>query len=319
MQTLLVADIGGTNARFAHVDPATHDICNIKTLQCADFVTADAAIRHYLDVCGLAQPSAMCLAVAGPCIDGDINVTNNHWSLSTSAMQSEFGIDAVRLVNDFEAVAYGIPLLGSDMCLPVGHDRVHTLHRDFSVAVIGPGTGFGVAGVVCRDGAMSPIIGEGGHVGFAPRTDLQIRILQGLMKDFTPVSVERLLSGPGIENIFAVLSGMAGDNTRLAAAKIFRRAEAGDALAKRTVAVFFEVMGQVAADVTLLLGAVDGLYIAGGISKRYEDRLLNSEFRLAFERVGKHEALMQTVPTYLIKHDEPGLLGAVYCVRELLA
>ncbi len=316
---LLIGDIGGTNARFAlanRTHPGFHDVV---ALQCKDFDSPGDAIRHFLAEVGADAPSAVCLAAAGPVVDGSIKVTNNHWMVSTAALASEFDIDAIRLANDFEAIAYSLPFLGAEDRRAIGPGTgVELANRPFNVAVLGPGTGLGVAGLCGRGDRLVPVTGEGGHVGFAPETELQLRILEVLRRRFERVSAERLVAGSGIENLHAALIEIRQTGeAALSAAEIFAAAAAGAATAAEAIGVFFEILGQVAGDVALTLGATDGVYIAGGIAKRYPEILAGGGFRAAFERKGRHRHIMERTPTWLISHDQPGLLGASYLAQKL--
>jgi glucokinase len=282
---LLIGDIGGTNARFAlanHHYPGFHDVVELK---CTDFKTSGDAIRHYLGRVDVESLGAICLAAAGPVVDHFIDITNNHWTLSASSLASEFDVEVVQLLNDFEAIAYSIPFIGAE-------DRL----------VVGP---------------LKGTTGEGGHVGFAPETDLQAELLKVLRGRFERVSAERLVAGSGIENIYTALLEIRGEAVEpLGAAQIFEAATApGNAY--DAVHLFFEILGQVAGDLALTLGANDGVYIAGGIAKRYPETLQNGVFRAAFENKGRHRHLMERIPTFLITHEQPGLLGAAYCALEL--
>ena len=314
---LLIGDIGGTNARFALANQTHPGFHNVIELKCRDYETSSDAIRHYLSEAGITAPDAICLAAAGPLVDHSIKVTNNHWNLSTASLASEFDLDAVRLVNDFEAIAYSIPFIGPEdrkaVGIPPGPDLEK---RDFNVAILGPGTGLGVAGLAARDGALFAVTGEGGHVGFAPETAQQSEILAILRRRFQRVSAERLVAGSGIENIYSALQELDGrtPQTRSAAA-IFSTAE-GSATAAEAVRMFFEILGQVAGDLALTLGAFDGVYIAGGIAKRYPDLLSEGTFRNAFMAKGRHRHIMERIPTYLITHPQPGLLGASYLAQK---
>ena len=291
-RNLLIGDIGGTNARFALANrryPGFHDVVELK---CADFGTSSGAIQHYLERVGVESLGAICLAAAGPVVDHFIDVTNNHWTLSASSLASEFDVEAVQLLNDLD-------------------------NRSFDVAILGPGTGLGVAGLSGRRGTLLAITGEGGHVGFAPESDLQVELLTVLRGRFERVSAERLVAGSGIENIYAGLLEIRGEAAEpLRAAQIFEAA-GSPGNAYDAVHLFFEILGQVAGDLALTLGANDGVYIAGGIAKRYPDTLQNGVFRAAFESKGRHRHLMERIPTFLITHPQPGLLGAAYCVLEL--
>jgi len=319
--SLIVGDIGGTNARFAlanRAHPGFHDVVELK---CADFETPGDAIRDFLASTGASSPAALCLAAAGPLVDGSIDVTNNHWTVSQATLASEFDVDAIRLLNDFEAIAYSLPFLGAEDRLVIGSTRgVGLQDRPFNVAVLGPGTGLGVAGLCNRGAGLVAVTGEGGHVGFAPETEMQTRILEVLRTLFDRVSAERLVAGSGIENIHKALVQLRGAGEQaLAAPDVFAAALSGtSATASEAVDVFFEILGQVAGDVALTLGATDGVYIAGGIAKRYPDLLANGRFRAAFESKGRHRRIMERIPTYLITHEQPGLLGASYLVQELV-
>lgn len=318
--SLLIGDIGGTNARFALADTEQSGYTNAMTVQCADFASADDAIRHYLDDVSAESPDVVCLAAAGPVVAGTVDITNNHWTLSAQSLAGDFGIDAVRLLNDFEAVAYSISQLRDEDSEYIGlPEQRPKFDETFNIAILGPGTGLGTAGLIRRNNNIIPIVGEGGHIGFAPKSQVQVEILNALRSKFDRISVERLLSGSGIENIYWALTRIHGEQrTPLSAKEIFASSgDDGDPRATETTHMFFEILGQVAGDLALALGAEDGVYLAGGITKRYPVLLRNSGFRNAFDNKGSHRAYMEKIPTLLITHDEPGLLGAAYCALEL--
>lgn len=319
---LLIGDIGGTNARFAMANLNTPGFSNAHTLKCADFASAEDAIKHYLNVIGAPTPTAICLAAAGPIVDRQVRFTNNPWMIAVSDLQDVFDIERVRLLNDFEAIAYSVPFLTDNDVTPIGlPDPMPLQGEHYTVGIIGPGTGLGAVGLRKYAEHLIPIVGEGSHGGFAPETKVQIDVLKHLRKRFDRVSSERLVSGPGLENLYWALCQIHGEKrTQLRAAEIFiASVDDGDPRATEAVEHFFEILGQVAGDLALTLGASDGVFIAGGIAKRYPERLANSRFRSGFERKGRHRSLMERVPTQLITHDEPGLLGAAYCAEQLVA
>lgn len=319
---LVIGDIGGTNARFAIANPESPGFSNAVTLQCADYASADDAIRHYLNEQSAEAPDVICLAVAGPVVDNVVSVTNNHWTLDAKSIGADFKIEAVQLLNDFAAAACSVPYIGDEGSELIGlPDRRPRLDRDFQVAIVGPGTGLGTAGLIRRGDETYPIVGEGGHVGFAPKSQVQVEILNALRSKFDRVSVERLLSGSGIENIYWALTRVHGEQrTQLSAQEIFAMSgDDGDVRATEATHMYFEILGQVAGDHALTLGATDGVFIAGGITKRHPVLLQNSGFRNAFDNKGRHRAYMEQIPTMLITHDEPGLLGAAYCAFKLLS
>lgn len=319
IKNLLIADIGGTNARFALATDNPPGFDKALTLNCADFPSAEAAVRHYIDAVGAPDPDVICLAAAGPVVDGVLNITNNHWCLVATDLAAEFTAETVQLLNDFEAIAYAVTSIAGVGCEAITSAVEHELpDGDFRVAIVGPGTGLGVAGLYRHDGVLVPIVGEGGHVGFAPRTKRQADLLDALHTRFELIPIERVVSGSGIENIYWALGVMQNDEReQLSAAQIFKHAHEQDERAVETASLFFELLGQVAGDVALTFGARDGVYIAGGIVKRYPEMLSASGFRAAFDNKGSHEDFMRKIPTRLITHDEPGLLGAAVCALEM--
>lgn len=310
----LVGDVGGTNARFALVDPgADAAFVEARTLACVDFETPEDAIRTYLAELGAAAPRHICIAAAGPVVDGGVRFTNNAWTLREARLQRSFGCSVVRIANDFEAIAHALPGLRPDEILTLG-DRTPALPPapDFRFAVIGPGTGLGAAALVGTDAGPKALVSEAGHVGFAPESPLQDALVRELRHRFGRISAERLVSGPGVENLHWALARVHGGYTdALDAAAIFAAAETGeDALAAETVALFHELLGQVAGDFALAIGAADGVFVAGGVAQRAAARLAESRFREGFENKGRHRPLLEAIPTALILHPQPGLLGA---------
>jgi len=317
---LLIGDIGGTNARFALARPDEPGFSGELTLHCADYETAEQAIAEYLRRSGDIEPDAICLAAAGPVINDCIRLTNNHWHIDGRELRQKFPSSKVRLLNDFEAIAYSIPMLGKNDIETVGLVPLELDGKSqFTVAVLGPGTGLGIGGLLGRGNGAYPVVGEGSHAGFAPETRTQFKVLRQLRQRYERVSEERLISGPGLENIYWALCKIRGEKaSRITAAEIFSRVLANeDVIAGESVQLFFEALGQVAGNLALALGAYDGVYLAGGIVKRYPDLLKTSSFRSGFENKGHHRSLMEGIPTGLILHPQPGLLGASYCAREL--
>ena len=319
--TYLIGDIGGTNARFA-LASAAEGFTSEHTLKCAEYESSTAAIRHYLETIGAADPDVICLAAAGPIVDDTVSFTNNHWVIEVAELSRTFGIESVSLINDFEAIAWSVPALGPDDCVTIGLPSPLPLDGpDFSVAIAGPGTGLGAVGLKKRNGSMFPIPGEASHSGFAPENQVQIEILKALRERYSRVSFERLVSGPGVENLYWAVSMVHGEQRqKLSAPDIFARAASGsDPRAAEVVQVFFEILGQFAGDLALTLNAHDGVFIAGGIAKRYPELIETSRFRNGFEAKGRYRPTMERIPTRLIMHDQPGLLGASYCALQQIS
>lgn len=319
-QTTLIADIGGTNARFAISAANPPYYCNALTLQCCDHPTLLDAIDTYLSQHHKEQPDALCFAVAGAVKDETMSFLNNNWSLSAQELRERYHTKQVKLLNDFESVSYCLPQLSSADLLVIGDGIQGKQHNNYCVGVIGPGSGLGVAGLIVKNGYPQPIAGEGGHAGFAPDSLEQAQILEYLQSKFRRVSNERLLSGPGLVNIHEALCAINKvDNPGLGPADIAVAArEQNDPLCEQTMKLFFEILGQVAGDTALTLGAFDGIYIGGGIAQRYPNQLLRSAFRTGFENKGRYQAMMKTIPTWLITHSNPGLLGASVYANKFL-
>lgn len=317
---LLIGDIGGTNARFALAHPGTAGFSDELILACDDFETAEQGIAAYLERGRHRVPDVICLAAAGPIIDGTVRFTNNHWCLDSLQLQHEYPLSRIQLLNDFEAISYSIPMLGENDATTIGVvPPAVDGTKDFTLGVLGPGTGLGVGGLLGRSGQIYPVVGEGSHVGFAPETRMQLKVLEQLRRRHERVSDERLISGPGLEGVYWALGEIHGKQVDdITAAEIFSRVLAKeDVIAEEAVQMFFEGLGQIAGNLVMTLGAFDGVYLAGGILKRYPDMLKASNFRSGFESKGRHRPLMEKVPTSLILHPQPGLLGASYCAREL--
>ena len=312
---LLVADIGGTNARFALADPhaATPLLADsVREFPVAAFPSLAEAAAHYLDQVGTRARRGV-FAVAGR-IDGDqARITNHPWVISRSRTAQMLGFDQVHLLNDFAAQAMAIRLFGPDDVVRIGAPDWSPAppEQARTYAVLGPGTGLGVGGLIVRDGRCHPLQTEGGHVSFPPGTPEEIRILELLSAQFGRVSNERLICGPGLVNIHRALCQIAGVDPGLPTPRdISERAAAGDALGMRAVDVFCAVFGAIAGDLVLTLGAWDGVFLTGGLVPRMLDSLLHSGFRQRFEHKGRFSPTMGQVPSVAVTHPHAGLLGA---------
>jgi len=310
---VLIGDIGGTNARFAIASEDRRGFTSTQVLSCSDFPGAVDAIRFYLDQTGLTAPRSILLAVAGPVVQQQVSMTNNPWSISVGELRQAFASETIHLLNDFEALAYSIPEISNDELLPIGTlEPDLPRDADYTIAVVGPGTGLGAVGLCKRNGNLVTIAGEASHAGFSPETREQEALLSLLRDRFERVSIERLVSGPGLENIYQGLAQMQAETrSPLSAAEIFQASlDKNDPIARQSVELFFQILGQAAGDLALTLGAENGVYIAGGIARRYPQLLANSRLRSGFENKGRHRALMERIPTQLIMHEQAGLLGA---------
>ena len=319
-ERVLLADIGGTNARFALAAvsaavPLLED--SVETYSVADFPSLADAARHYLQQTGAsAQNSAPrngVFAVAGR-VDGDeARITNHPWVISLARTRLALGFDNLMLVNDFAAQAMAISLLTTADVVPIGGPRWSPapLSLPRTYAVIGPGTGLGVGGLVIRDGKRYPLETEGGHASFPPGTPEEIEILQKLSEQFGRVSNERLICGPGLVNLHRALSEIAGEDPGpLQPEDVTARARAGDRLCMRTLDVFSAIFGAISGDLVLTMGAWDGVFLTGGLVPKLLSSLQHSGFRQRFEHKGRFSPAMARIPTLAVVHPRPGLLGA---------
>lgn len=316
--TCLIGDIGGTNARFALVDPDQSGYRDEQSLRCSDYPTVDDATRTYLDLVGSPRLSAVCLAAAGPVVDGSIKLTNHPWTLRHSSLSITCGTPSIRLINDFEAMAYSLLALGPGDSETIGHLPPPNLASNLCMAVIGPGTGLGAAGLIRRGDSTLALVTEAGHQGFAPETPEQTSVRDAMLKHLDRVSDEAVVSGAGLENIYRALGCITGaDNNSATAAEIFALARNGDDLADEAVQLLFEAFGQIAGNFALAIGAFDGVFLTGGLVQRHPDLLRSSRFRSGFEAKGPHRGLLERTPTAIVTHPQPGLLGASVVVRGL--
>lgn len=310
----LLADIGGTNARFALVDPSGDERAVI--FPCAAHPSLDSAIRAALEhLSPGSTPPLAALAVAAP-VDGDaVSLTNLPWRFSRRALERELGFDRLDVINDFTAIALSIPALApADLRAIGGGSAV----PGAPIGVLGPGSGLGVSGLFPAGGRWLPLSGEGGHVTMAPADDRESGVLALMRRRFGHVSAERVVSGPGLEALYGAAAVLAGrpEPASVNAAAITEAALAGrDPDAVTALELFIGFLGTVAGNLALTLGARGGVYIAGGIAPRLADHLERLGFRERFTAKGRHVAYMTAIPTTLILHPLPAFLG----LRTLLS
>lgn len=313
--TGLVGDIGGTHARLALVDEEGH-IRHPVTYDERNFPSLTEVIASYLEkTLGRKRPERAVLAVAGPVVDGEIEFTNNNWRASEGELFVAFEFESVRLINDFAAQALAAPLLPADTLRRIGPG---VRGADFApLVVMGAGTGFGVAGLARSERGDVEVAGEGGHGAFAPTDETEVEILRLLNRRFGRTSIERILSGPGLFNLYGALADIRGEAARLPdEAAVTAAADAGDALASETLDRFCAIFGSVAGDLALTFGARGGVYISGGLAPRMADRLESGEFRRRFEAKGRMSDFMAEIPTTLIQHPYAALVGAARALKR---
>jgi glucokinase len=316
----LLADVGGTNARFA-LETAPGCVEQVQVLACADYPHFADALRAYLALPAVAAAGPVqhaAVAIANP-VDGDqIRMTNHHWQFSIAAVREALGLDTLLVVNDFYALARALPFLPASSKLQVGPGAARA---GTPLGLLGAGTGLGVSGLVPCGASWIALNSEGGHVSFSPANEIEVAVLQYAWREFGHVSAERFLSGAGVELLYRALAAIHGKPAEaLLAPDISRRALDGSCpLSAQVLDVFCGMLGTVAGNLAVTLGAQGGIYIGGGIVPRLGQRFASSPFRSRFEEKGRFAAYLSQVPTYVITAEYPAFLGVSAVLAEKLS
>ncbi|MBT9458117.1 MAG: glucokinase [Burkholderiaceae bacterium] len=304
----LIADIGGTYARFA-LETAQGEFSHVQSLRCADYTDFHAAVKGYLAMLPPVQVEHAGVAIANP-VDGDqVRMTNYHWQFSIEQMRQQLGLDTLVVVNDFTALAMAVPRLSSRDRRQIGGGDAG---KQSVIGVLGPGSGLGVSGLIPAGEGWVALGTEGGHTSFAPHDEREIAVLRFAWKHFEHVSFERLVSGPGLELMYRALAEYAGvTGEDLHAPEITRRAlDASDPVCVDTLDVFCALLGTAAANLAVTLGALGGIYIGGGIVPRLGEYFDRSPFRARFEDKGRFSSYVAAIPTYVITAEHATFKGA---------
>lgn len=313
----LLGDIGGTNARWAWQAAAGAPIEPVRIRSVADDATIAESATHFLRETGLPAPAAVCIGLATPVTGDRVKLTNSHWDFSVRELQRALGAQRCLAINDFTALAMSLPALVPDELRAVGGG---TAVAGAPLALLGPGTGLGVSGLVSAGGRWVALAGEGGHVTLAAGDDEEAAVLAAMRRRFGHVSAERAISGMGLENLHLALAEVHGrPAAALSAAEIGRAAAAGDAAVRDTVRLFTSLLGSVAGNLVLSLGARGGVYIGGGIVPKLGDAFDPALFRQRFEAKGRFAGYLQAVPAWIITAATPALTGAARALDEMPA
>jgi glucokinase len=319
---VLAGDIGGTNARFAIIEG--DKILFEKHYPSRDFDKFEEVFAVFVEDAPEPVPLCACLAVAGVVEGNRVEATNIPWTIDGNDLKKRFGLETLRLINDFEAAAMGITVLHRDHLVQIGGGKPIS---DGPKAMLGAGTGLGQAILAPCNKGYRVLPTEGGHVDFAPRNEEEMRLLKYLMKKFPHVSVERILSGPGLvhiyeflleeqnykESVFTKQSAKGKDK----ATHITRHALQGtDELCRQAVSMFCSIYGAEAGNLALKCLATGGVYVAGGIAPKILPILSEGGFRQAFESKGRMEKVLKHIPTYIVISPQLGLLGAALVARQ---
>jgi glucokinase len=314
----LIADIGGTNARFA-LESAPGVLDHIEVLACGDYPSLEIAIRSYLEGRGNPRIEHAAIGIANP-ITGDwVQMTNHHWAFSIEATRLALGFSTLLVMNDFTALALSLPYLPAGELLQVGGGEALD---GAPLALLGAGTGLGVSGLVpTANGLATALAGEGGHASFAPFDERELEIWRYARSLHGHVSIERLLSGPGLKLIYEALSHISGETAEpLTASQISAQGLSGECVrCREAIDTFCAILGTAAADLALTLGARGGVYIGGGIVPKLGDYFARSPFRARFEDKGRFSAYLAAIPVYVIHSPWPALVGARAALEAHLA
>jgi glucokinase len=306
----LVADIGGSNARFGLLRNQTGNVTECETLQTCGFPSFIDAVAHYLELCGSPRVTAAAIAIANPVVGDLIQMTNHHWSFSIEQVRRHFQFDRLIVLNDFTALALSLPRLSANELRQIGGNI--PIEKS-PLALIGPGTGLGACALIPNgEGGWMALAGEGGHVTAAAADDYEAEIIAFCRREFGHVSAERLLSGMGLCNLHrAVMEISSKSATKLMPAEITERALSGeDSDCEKVLDIFCSFLGTAARNLALTIGARGGVYIGGGLVPRFSDYFQRSKFRVRFEGKDRMSTYLTPIPVYVIHAKNPALIGA---------
>ena len=312
MFPFIVADIGGTNARFALVTGKKGDQIQIddqQTLNGSEFPTFADALDAYTGTLKGIKPRAACVAIAGPVDEDQVSMTNLSWHFSLSEMRKRFGFEKFVAMNDFAAQAVAASQLRDTDLVEVKQGVADPLGNK---AIFGPGTGLGVAGLAYNHGGWLPIPSEGGHVNIAPATELECDIVKAAIAKWGHVSAEMFISGPGLVNLYTVLASVRGQQAQALEPKDVTEAALNnsDDLCVETLNTFCSLLGTLAGNLALTYGATGGVYMAGGVLPRVADFLGRSAFVDRMSSKGVMSKYLRDIPAYIVVRENAAFLGA---------
>lgn len=308
----LVADIGGTNARFAIADKG--NICEEKVLAVKDFNHPRDAIQTYFDSINITVKQG-CLAVACPVHTNPIQLTNSHWQFFPDTLSNELNFKKLKIINDFTALSLAVPLMQDKDIIKFGGGSVIP---EKPIGVLGPGTGLGMSGLIHSKAGWIPLQGEGGHISYAAQTELELEVIRILHNEFPRVSAERILTGAGIQRLYramCIVNDKAAENlqpNQIAELAISKQ----DDSCISALDIFAAALGDVAGDLGLVLGAFGGIYLGGGIVSKHYKYFTQSSLRRRFENKGRFDSYMRDIPTFIIHSELSALKGCAVAINS---
>lgn len=315
---IIVADIGGTNARFAVITAFNcttfqFTISHQLTFPSARFESFEAALHCYLEQLSIDTPKRACLAVAGPIKADHVYLTNLGWHFNREDLKTMMRFEQLSVINDFAAFAYAAPYLDRDKNIEV---KAGDAEKTSNIAVMGPGTGFGAACLVRDIDGRAVMSCEAGHISLAAVTEVEQVLLKEMRSELAHISIEEVFSGRGLERLYRAMSSIRGGAPlSLSAAEITNNADDCE-ICSATLDQFCDWFGSVAGDLALTFGALGGVFIGGGILPRMSDRLLSSRFIERFTEKGLMSHYTKQIPVTLVIQDNIPLIGAAACIHE---
>lgn len=307
----IVGDIGGTHARFACVDGRQLILNDVEVLPCSGYDEPSLAIQEYIDKNNISNISGFCLAFATPVGQSSVKLTNNHWKFEVSSLSDQLGAPLM-IINDFAANAYALNVLRKDEYQWLNRDGVGKGVK----VILGPGTGFGVC-ILTDMGEVMP--SEGGHVGFAPHTQHENLLLAKLIERYKRVSIERVLSGDGLSNLYWGHNILQGITEDISPSQVVERANTGDTLAQNAIRDFFNILASFVSDTALMSWAVGGVYLTGGVLEKLWPFYNQEIFLNRLTDKGRFSSFCQSLPVARIIAEHPGMLGCAYALRQKIA
>ena len=318
----LVADIGGTNTRYALVSGINSDTGEYLIEQSRIFLSADydsfsMSLDTYLETITGLRPKHACIAIAGPVTGDVVELTNLHWQFSVAQLKKRYGFTTLLVINDFASLAYGVPHIKESGLYDIkpGKDVDNA-----AKVVIGPGTGLGVAALVPTDHGYYPVAGEGGHVAIAPGSESELDLFKLLRQQQQHVSAEDLVSGSGLLNLYRTYAKMHNQTADIyTPAEVTQHALANsDAVCVEAFNTFLGLLGSYCGDLALIYGAKGGVYLGGGILPKIQPHIADSQFLTRFMNKGLMRKFVKDIPIRLITHRNPAFLGAAAWLADHL-
>ncbi|MBD2859601.1 glucokinase [Spongiibacter sp. KMU-158] len=311
----IVADIGGTHGRFARVSPGSLALSESHDFSCAEFSSLIDLIKAYLDQLD-ESPISACFAIAAPLVGEQFHMPNRGWRFGAAELEAALGFP-IKLINDFNAQALSLKSISAQDCQLLGSRNPFvespSVPAGNTKAILGPGTGLGVAGLLANG---SVLVSEGGHISFAPVNEHEYALLNLLWQHYERVSIERVLSGMGLSNLYWANSVLCKQEQQLTPPEITQKARGGDPIALQAVQDFTGILGSAAGDVALMMGAYSGVFLSGGMLEKMQGLIDVKLLRQRFESKGRYRPICEQIPLAITQRQHAGLIGCAQAILD---